>query len=92
MYLNVATDDLYQKIASPQVAITDPLRNGGQKKKFNSSRHVAVAMKKFLINANGPCNHHAKFEVFFFCFFFNLYCGWHVSAYNQINLWENTCF
>ena len=31
---------------------------------MNSSRHVAMAMEIFLNNANGPSNHHTKFEIF----------------------------
>ena len=43
-------------------------------KKLNSSRHVAVSMKKFLNNANGPSNYHAKFEIFpiYYGFYKNL--------------------
>ena len=42
-------------------------------KKLNSSRHVAMATE-FFNNANGPRNHHTKFEIFpaYYGFYKNL--------------------
>ena len=39
-------------------------------KKLNSARCVAMAMEKFLNNANGPSNHHTKFEIFLIYWFY----------------------
>ena len=59
-----------------------------------------MATKIFLENGIDPSNHHTKFETFFGStvdfikilevseFPIGLYCGWHISANRNTNLWE----
>ena len=49
-------------LASPRLA--DSAIDQLTAKKLNSSRHVAMAKDFFFNNANGPSNHHTKFENF----------------------------
>ena len=60
--------------------------NWGQRSNF--SIYVAMATEQFLNNANGPNNHHAKFEIFLeICNFpIGLYCGWQESTNCSTNL------